>query len=46
MAIGPQTGDATSWHDNLVDALLFNAGDVATGDWRSELVLDIDHIVE
>ena len=46
MAIGPQAVDATSWHDNLVYALLFNAGDVAKGDWRSELVLDIDHIVE
>ena len=46
MVIGLQTGDETSWHDYLVDALLFNVGDVARSDWRSELVLNIDHIVE
>jgi hypothetical protein len=46
MAVDPQTGDEISWHDNLVYGLLFNVGDVAKGDWRSELVLDIDHIVE
>jgi hypothetical protein len=46
MTIGPQAVDATSWHDNLVHALLFHVGDASTGDWRSELVLDIDHIVE
>jgi hypothetical protein len=46
MVGGSQTVDETSWHDNLVDALLFNVGDASTGDWRSELVLDIDHIVE
>ena len=46
MAIGPQTVDEASGHDNLVYALLFNVGDVAKGDWRSELVLDIDHTVE
>ena len=28
MVIGLQTGDETSWHDYLVDALLFNVGDV------------------
>ena len=46
MTIGPQAVDETSWHDNLVFALLFTAGDVAKGDWRSDLVLDIDHICE
>jgi hypothetical protein len=46
MVVDPQTVDEASWHDNLVYALLFNVGDVAKGDRRSELVLDIDHIVE
>jgi hypothetical protein len=46
MAIGPQTVDATSWHDDLVHAALVNAGDALKGDWWSGLVRDIDHIVE
>ena len=35
-----------SWHDNHLYAIGFSLGDVARGDWRSDLVLDIDHIVE
>src|SRR5262249_57451905 len=38
--------DATSWHDNAIHGLRFETGDPDRGDWRSELVLDIDHIVE
>ena len=33
------------WHDNLIHGLRLEIGDVAAGDWRSELVLDIDHIL-
>jgi hypothetical protein len=35
-----------SWHDDTVYGLRFAVGDIARGDWRSELVLDLDHIVE
>jgi len=35
-----------SWHDDTVYGLRFEVGDIARGDWRSELVLDLDHIVE
>ncbi len=38
--------DRLSCHDNTVYGLRFDVGDAARGDWRSELVLDIDHIVE
>jgi hypothetical protein len=34
------------WHDNLVYAIRLHAADPDRGDWRSELELDIDHIVE
>src|SRR5688500_11139288 len=33
------------WHDNAIHGLYLNLGDPKGGDWRSELVLDIDHIV-
>jgi hypothetical protein len=33
------------WHDNLIHGLSLDLGDVEAGDWRSNLVLDIDHIV-
>lgn len=33
------------WHDNPIHGLRLEIGDVAAGDWRSELVLDIDHIL-
>jgi hypothetical protein len=35
-----------SWHDDTLHGLRIEVGDSARGDWRSELVLDIDHIVE
>lgn len=38
--------DTTSWHDNHIYAVSIVVGDIQAGDWRSELVLDIDHIVE
>lgn len=38
--------DALSWHDNLIYAIRFDIGDAAQDDWRSDLVFDIDHIVE
>jgi hypothetical protein len=48
MAHLPTTPDfeALSWHDNALYALRLEIGDVACGDWRSDLALDIDHIVE
>ena len=33
------------WHDNPIYGLRLDIGDARAGDWRSELVLDIDHIV-
>ena len=38
--------ETTSWHDNIVYGLRFDVGDSFRNDWRSDLVLDIDHIVE
>ena len=38
--------DALSWHDNALYGLRLDVGDCTRGDWRSDLVLDIDHIVE
>ena len=38
--------DGLSWHDDTIYGLRFEAGDSFQGDWRAELVLDIDHIVE
>ena len=38
--------ETISWHDNVIYGLRFDVGDAARGDWRSDLVLDIDHIVE
>ena len=35
-----------SWHDNHVYGLRLDIGDIYADDWRSELVFDIDHIVE
>jgi hypothetical protein len=35
-----------SWHDNALYGLRLEVGDPASGDWRSDLVLDIDHIIE
>ncbi len=38
--------DRLSWHDNALYGLCFEVGDPDRDDWRSDLVLDIDHIVE
>lgn len=38
--------EALSWHDNIIYGLRFAVGDAARGDWRADLELDIDHIVE
>jgi hypothetical protein len=35
---------APSWHDDLIYAFHLKAPDPESGDWVSELVLDIDHI--
>ena len=34
------------WHDNVIHGLSFDLGEPDNGDWRSDLVLDIDFIVE
>ena len=38
--------ESLSWHDNHIYGFHIAMGDFERGDWRSELVLDIDHIVE
>jgi hypothetical protein len=38
--------DAMSWHDNLIYGLHLEAPDPDSGNWQSNLLLDIDHIVE
>ncbi len=38
--------DRLSWHDNTVYGLRIDVGDPTRGDWHSDLVFDIDHIVE
>ncbi len=35
-----------SWHDNAVYGVRFDVGDISRDDWHSDLVFDIDHIVE
>jgi hypothetical protein len=35
-----------AWHDNAIYGLRLDVGDSDRGEWRSDLVLDIDHIVE
>jgi hypothetical protein len=34
-----------AWHDNIVHGMHVALGDHEAGDWRSDLVFDIDHIV-
>ncbi len=34
------------WHDNLIYGIAFKTADPDANDWTSDLVLDIDHIVE
>ena len=38
--------EGLSFHDNHIYAFRFHVGDPQEGTWHSELVLDIDHIVE
>jgi hypothetical protein len=38
--------DRLSWHDCHIWAVRFDAGDPDVGDWTSDLVLDLDFIVE
>jgi hypothetical protein len=38
--------DVLAWHDNALYGLRLDIGDGSRGDWHSDLVLDIDHIVE
>lgn len=35
-----------SWHDDTIYGLRFDIGDPERDDWHSDLVLDLDHIVE
>ena len=37
---------AWRWHDNVIYGLSFDRGEPENGDWRSDLILDIDFIVE
>ena len=37
---------AWRWHDNVIYGLSFELGEPAEGDWRSDLLLDIDFIEE
>ena len=46
MSLPGPAGRAPSFHDNLVYAFRLRGPDPDNGDWASELVLDIDHIVE
>lgn len=41
----PKTPDF-SWHDSLIHAIRFRTPEPASGIWHSDLVLDIDYIVE
>lgn len=47
-----ETDDATAddltwrWHDNVIYGLAFDRGEPDEGDWRSDLVLDIDFVAE
>ncbi|HEX6141819.1 MAG TPA: hypothetical protein VFZ01_03805 [Geminicoccaceae bacterium] len=34
------------WHDDSLHGLHLEVGDPEAGDWRADLILDIDHIVE
>ncbi len=42
----PDDFETTSWHDNYIYGLSISIGDFEAGDWRSDLIFDIDHIVE
>ncbi len=38
--------DRLSWHDNALYGVRLAVADPEAGDWRSDLILEIDHIVE
>lgn len=38
--------EVLSWHDNYIYGLHFSIEDFEQGDWRSDLAIDIDHIVD
>jgi hypothetical protein len=38
--------DRMTWHDNTLYGLRFDIGDTQRNQWHSNLVLDLDHIVE
>src|SRR5688500_12250465 len=38
--------DTWRWHDNLIYGLKVDIGDTESQDWRSDLIFDIDFIVE
>lgn len=38
--------DQLSWHDSHVYGVHISVGDMEKGDWRSDLIFDIDYIVE
>ena len=38
--------DQLSWHDNHLYGVHIFMGDIEQGDWRSDLVFDLDYIVE
>ena len=46
MRPAPDEPVAGGWHDDRIHSLHLRAPDPDRGDWRSELMLDIDHIVE
>jgi len=46
MRHNPGDAEAAAWHDDLIYALHLRAPSPAHDDWRSEIALDIDHIVE
>ena len=49
MAAGQATDadfDRLSWHDNVIHGFRISLPEPELGDWRSDLILDIDYIVE
>lgn len=38
--------EPSAWHDDTVYGLRLDLGDPERNDWRSDLMLDLDHIVE
>lgn len=48
MELNEQADDELTWrwHDNVLYGLRFDVGEPEEGDWRSDLILDIDFIVE